>query len=196
MTPRIGMKNVFACAAFRLFFLAWLTAPWAAVAAEAAARPGCTIVAGGGRNSTSSDSQVNDRWNRLNFSFFDAAAEAVRAEEPVEQAFFAVGSNDAARNAETMLAQAAKSGCRRIAFFSVFSDQDKADAELVFSLRVSPIRHQAPAVSGASAANFSLGEIEYEREYRFPATPASFDKVVPSRIADLAVRDYRASRRR
>ena len=146
----------------------------------------------------SGDTQINDRWNRLNFSFFDAAAEAVRASEPVEQAFFPVGSTDVQKNAEAMLAQAAKAGCKRIAFFSVFSVRAQADAELVFSLRVSPIQHKADAASGvaAGAAGLSVGAVEYEREYRFDATPDSFDKVVPSRIADQAVRDYRASARR
>jgi hypothetical protein len=178
-----------------LSILGLLTLGVTTQAAEPANGSACTIVAGGGRNALSNDTQVNDRWNRLNFSFFDAAAEAIRASSPVEQAFFAVGSTDAAKNAEVMMAQAAKSGCTRIAFFSVFSDQGKLGAELVFSLRVSSIRRAAGGSSAsAPAARPSIGAVEYEKEYRFAATPASFDKVVPSRIADEAVRDYRASR--
>lgn len=166
-------------------------------AAELASNAGCTIVAGGGRNLLSGDSQINDRWNRLNFSFFDAAAEAIRTHGLVEQAFFPLGSTDAAKNAEVMMARAAKSGCTRIAFFSVFSEQGKFDAELVFSLRVSTIRGPAAGSSPSGPApQLSMGPVEYEREYRFAATPESFDKVVPSRIADQAVHDYRASRLR
>jgi len=161
--------------------------PWtlAVPAATHAATAPCTVVAGGGRIESSPDPQVNDRWNRLNFAFFDAAAEAIRAGEPVEQAFFPVGSADAAKNTASVLAQAVGAGCTRLAFFSVFSDAAQADAELVFSMRVWPIRRSPDAVA-------ALGPLEYERDYRFVATPASFDKVVPSRIADQAVRDYRS----
>jgi len=168
--------------------------PLASHAASPGAPSGCTIVAGGGRTQSSSDSQINDRWNRLNFSFFDAAAEAVRANEPVEQAFFPVGSTDAAKNADAVLAQAAKAGCTRVAFVSVFGDSSKANPELVFSLRVSPIHREGTVLEPSAGA--TVGAVEYEKEYRFAATPASLDKVVPSRIADQAVRDYRASAKR
>lgn len=189
------MKNLIAITGLFTLLL-----PLLAQAGQTAERPepavGCTIVAGGGRNAMSSDTQINDNWNRLNFSFFDAAVEAVRACEPVEQAFFPAGSTDAAKNAEVILAQAARSGCTRVAFFSVFSDPGGDDGELVFSMRVAPIR-RGIGVPGESmpGAGLSLGAIDYEKEYRFTATPDSLDKVVPSRIADQAVRDYRARRR-
>lgn len=158
-----------------------------------AASAGCTVVAGGGRNSSFNDPQTNDRWNRLNFAFFDAAAEAVRANDTVEQAFFPVGSTDATKSNDALLAQAAKAGCTRLAFFSAYSDASKLRPELVFSLRVSPIRREGS--TSAQGANYKVGAVEYEKEYRFAATPASFVKVVPSRIADQAVRDYRESRK-
>lgn len=169
-----------------------LAVPALRIAAEAAPA-GCTVVAGGGRNQSLNDSQTNDHWNRLNFAFFDAAAEAVRANDAVVQAFFPVGSTDAAKNTDALLAQAAKSGCTRLAFFSVYSDASKLQPELVFSLRVSPIRRERS--KSAPGANYSVGAVEYEKEYRFAATPTAIEKVVPSRIADQAVRDYRASRR-
>jgi hypothetical protein len=152
---------------------------------HAAAPTGCTLVAGGGRAPLSTDAQVNDRWNRLNFSFFDATAEAVRETGEVEQAFFAAGATDAARNLQSMLAQAAKAGCLRVAQVAVFTDDTRPEPELVFSLRVSPVKQEAP---GAAA---SLGAAQFEREYRYPATPESLGQVVPSRIADRAMRDYR-----
>lgn len=157
----------------------------AAPAAFAAPQAGCTIVAGGGRTALSADPQMNDRWNRLNFSYFDAAAEAVREGGDVEQAFFPAGSTDAASNSQALLAQASKAGCLRVAQVAVYNDASRAEPELVFSLRVSPIR------PGSAGAPPSVGAAEYEKEYRYPATPESFDQVVPSRIADRAVREYR-----
>jgi len=158
-----------------------------ALAAPASPSPvGCTVVAGGGRSPAFSDSQLNDRWNQLNFAFFDAAAEAVRDDGEVEQAFFPVGANDAAKNSQQLLAQATKAGCLRVAQVAVFNDLSSAQPELVFSLRVLPVQRRP----GDAAA--VVGAAEYEREYRYPATLESFEQVVPSRIADRAVRDYRA----
>lgn len=178
--------RVFIAPAFALL----LEAAALGVPAEAASA-GCTVVAGGGRKATFNDSQTNDTWNRLNFAFFDAAAEAVRANDAVEQAFFPMGSTNATKSTDALLAQAAKAGCTRLAFFSVYSDASKLQPELVFSLRVSAIRRESS--TSAQGTNYKVGAVEYEKEYRFVATPASFEKVVPSRIADQAVRDYRES---
>jgi hypothetical protein len=166
---------------------AWLLAAALSLplAAHAATPTGCTLVAGGGRAALSSDPQVNDRWNRLNFSFFDATAEAVRETSDVEQAFFAAGATDSARNLQSLLAQAAKAGCLRVAQVAVFSDDTRPEPELVFSLRVSPVKRDT---AGALA---SLGAAEFDKEYRYPATPEALGQVIPSRIADRAMRDYR-----
>ncbi|RQP25061.1 hypothetical protein [Piscinibacter terrae] len=153
--------------------------------ARSAAPAGCTLVAGGGRAPLSADSQVNDRWNRLNFSFFDATAEAARETGDVEQAFFAAGATDTARNLQSLLSQASKAGCLRVAQVAVFTDDTRPEPELVFSLRVSPVKQDA---AGSAA---SLGAAEFEKEYRYPATPESLGQVVPSRIADRAMREYR-----
>lgn len=170
--------------ALAAFAIALATAFVPALAATKAAPGGCTVVAGGGRSPAFSDSRLNDRWNQLNFAFFDAAAEAVRADGEVEQAFFPVGVNDAASNSQVLLAQATKAGCLRVAQVAVFNDVSRAEPELVFSLRVQPIQRStdAPAVVGA---------VEYEKEYRFPATLETFEQLAPSRIADRAVREYR-----
>ena len=175
-------------AAFALALAAfWLAACEPTLAAPAApSSAGCTVVAGGGRTPAFSDSQLNDRWNQLNFAFFDAAAEAVRDGGEVEQAFFPVGANDAAKNSQQLLAQATKAGCLRVAQVAVFNDLSSAQPELVFSLRVLPV--QRPAGDAAPV----VGAAEYEKEYRYPATLETFEQVVPSRIADRAVREYRA----
>jgi hypothetical protein len=70
----------------------------------------------------------------------------------------------------------------------VFSDASKPDTPLVFALRVAPIHRQAEAASVGAAA--------YEKEYRFAATPETLSSVVPSRIAEQAVRDYLQSVKR
>jgi hypothetical protein len=171
-------RHAFACA----LSLATLVPAFAAPASPPSG--GCTVVAGGGRSPAFSDSQLNDRWNQLNFAFFDAAAEAVRDGGEVEQAFFPVGANDTARNSQVLLAQATKAGCLRVAQVAVFNDLSRAEPELVFSLRVLPIQR-----SGGDAP--VVGAAEYEKEYRYPATVESFEQLVPSRIADRAVREYR-----
>jgi len=170
--------------ALALGVLAWGAAALAAPAAASAAG-GCTVVAGGGRSPAFSDSRLNDRWNQLNFAFFDAAAEAVRDGGEVEQAFFPVGANDADKNSQVLLAQATKAGCLRVAQVAVFNDVSHAEPELVFSLRVLPIQRAA----GDAAPQ--VGAAEYEREYRYPATLETFEQIAPSRIADRAVREYR-----
>lgn len=155
------------------------------LSAHAAATAGCTLVAGGGRTALSADPQIDDRWNRLNFSFFDATAEAVRETGEVEQAFFAAGTTDAQRNLQSLLKQATQAGCLRLVQVAVFSDDTRHEPELVFSMRVSPVNRDA---DGTSA---SLGTAEFDKEYRYPITPQSLGKVVPSRIAARAMREYR-----
>jgi len=162
--------------------------PLSCSAAGQATAGGCTVVAGGGRQAASADTRANDHWNRLNFSFFDATLTAAGASAEVVPAFFAVEASDAARNTDTVLAQAAKAGCTRLLSVSVFADDSKSDGELVFALRVSPIRKSGDALS--------VGSVEYEREYRFNATPASLNKAVPSRIAEQALNDYLGARKR
>ena len=180
MSIRIARHALAAC----VFALA-ASAPALAASAATPSPVGCTVVAGGGRSPAFSDSQLNDRWNQLNFAFFDAAAEAVRDGGEVEQAFFPVGANDATKNSQALLAQATKAGCLRVAQVAVFNDASRAEPELVFSLRVLPIQRAA----GDSAP--VVGAAEYEKEYRYPATLETFEQVVPSRIADRAVREYR-----
>lgn len=160
-----------------------LALPLAGVAADPAPT-GCTVVAGGGRNLSTTDSRANEHWNRLNFSFYDAALTAFMSEGSVEQAFFSVEASDPAKNADAVLARASKAGCHRLAFVSVFSDVTRDDTPLVFALRVAPIR-------GAR-----LGSEVYEKEYRFAATPETLSRVVPGRIAEQAVRDYLESVKR
>lgn len=165
----------------RLLLATCLLAPLPLWAADPA---GCTVVAGGGRDLSSSDPEANERWNRLNFSFYDAALTAFMSEGGVEQAFFSVEANDPVKNADAVLARAARAGCHRLAFVSVFSDRSKPDAPLVFMLRVATVHRPA------GAARISLGPAPYEKEYRFAATPETLSQVVPSRIAEQAVRDY------
>jgi len=165
--------------------------PLSCAAAGAGTATGCTVVAGGGRQIASADPRANDHWNRLNFSFFDATLTAAGATVDVVPAFFAVEAGDAAKNTDMVLAQASKSGCTRLLSVSVYGDDSKADGELVFALRVSPIQK-----SGSASGALSVGTVEYEREYRFTATPASLNKAVPSRIAEQALNDYLGARRR
>ncbi|HJV60476.1 MAG TPA: hypothetical protein VJ743_05995 [Albitalea sp.] len=169
-------------------------APWlalaallAGIAAGPAAAAGCTVLAGGGR-STSADPRELEGWNRLNFSFFDAALTAVGASRQVVPTFLTLGTADAARLSDSVVAKAVEQGCRQLMMVSVFDDPSKPEGELVFALHVAPLR----AAGGASAAagRVSVGATEYEREYRYAATPATLSKVVPSRIAEQAVRDY------
>jgi hypothetical protein len=177
----------------RLLIAACLVAPLAGHAADPEVPAGCTIVAGGGRNLSANDPAANERWNRLNFSFYDAALTAFMSEGNVEQAFFAVESNDPRKNADALLARAAQTGCHRLAFVSVFSDASKPDAPLVFALRVAPLHR--PAGGSQPEARVSMGAA-YEKEYRFQATPETLSQVVPSRIAEQAVRDYLQSVKR
>jgi hypothetical protein len=172
----------------RLLLATCLLAALPCAAADPQLPVGCTVVAGGGRNLSNTDPEANERWNRLNFSFYDAALTAFMSEGKVEQAFFSVEANDRVKNADAVLARAAKAGCHRLALVSVFSDASKPDTPLVFALRVAPIHRQAEAASVGAAA--------YEKEYRFAATPETLSSVVPSRIAEQAVRDYLQSVKR
>lgn len=160
--------------------------------AAAWAGPACTIVAGGGRDFSANDASLNNRWNQINFTFFDAAVESLRDSGPVEMAFFPVENTDTGQNTDKLLTQARKNGCNRLVLLSVFSDHTKPEPELVFAMRVSPI-HSVNAKKGAA---YSLGAAEYERAYRYATTPEVLNTVAPGRIADQAVRDYRASRKR
>jgi hypothetical protein len=177
-----------------VLLLSFLSLSFPLAAAAADMSPACVLVAGGGRQISSADADANNHWNRLNFSFFDAALTAVGFDKRIEQAFFSVESADPGKNTDALLAQAAKAGCDKLMALSVFNDPSKADDELVFALRVSPIFRQPKAASGAAAA--SLGPAEYEKEYRYLANPATLGKVVPSRIAEQAVLDYQRSVKR
>lgn len=158
-------------------------------AAEPPASAGCTLIAGGGLQA-SLDAEGNERWNRLNFSFYDAALTALAASDKVEQAFFPIASADPAKMQETLLAQAAKAGCMRVLWVSVFNDLSKSAPELVFALRGAPLQRLA------GANGLTVGAAEFDKEYRYAATPTTLAKVVPSRIAEQAVQDYLAHRKR
>ena len=165
----------------------------AGAAAQPAAISACTVVAGGGRHLPVDDTLLKDRWNRLNFSFFDAAAAAVGAERRMVQTFFPVESSEPKKNDALALAEAAKAGCTTVLFVSVFDDETQAEPELVFALKAlavqkKPGRKQAP--------QFAAGASLYEKEYRYPATPDSLARVVPGRIAERAVGDYLRSVKR
>lgn len=161
--------------------------------AQHATNNACTLVAGGGRDYSVHDSALNNRWNQLNFTFFDAAIEPMRAAGPVEMAFFSVEDGNAARNTDKLLAQAQKNGCNRLVLLSVYSDASKPEPELVFAMRVSPIHR---VVDAKKRASFTLGRAEYEREYRYVTTPEVLDQVAPGRIADQALRDYATAKKR
>ncbi|HEY0856533.1 MAG TPA: hypothetical protein VGE16_05725 [Albitalea sp.] len=161
--------------------------------ASPAAAGGCTVVAGGGRQLQGGDTLLKDRWNRLNFSFFDAAAAAVGAERRIVPTFFPVESSEPNKNDARALSEAAKAGCTTVLFVSVFDDETQAEPELVFALKAlavqaKPGRERAP--------RFAPGGALYEKEYRYPATPESLARVVPGRIAERAVDDYLNSVRR
>jgi hypothetical protein len=178
----------------RLLLATSLLASLPCAAADPAGPTGCTVVAGGGRNLSTTDAAANERWNRLNFSFYDAALTAFMSEGKVEQAFFSVESTDPRKNADAMLARAAQAGCDRLALVSVFSDPSKPDTPLVFALRVAPLLRQPGGA--APQAQVRVGTAAYEKEYRFAATPETLSNVVPSRIAEQAVRDYLESTKR
>jgi hypothetical protein len=177
-----------------------LAAPLACAAADAPSASACTVLAGGGRQALP-DAQANEGWNRLNFSFFDAALTALSAQQDVVPAFFTLGSRDAAQSADAALAQASRQGCARVMLVSVYDDDSKPEGELVFSVRAAPLRTPGAASAPAATRGDSLRTLaasapDYEREYRYLATPATLSKVVPSRIAEQAVRDYLASVKR
>ncbi|GEM_PF-6565207 len=142
------------------------------------------VVFGQGRPPPSADSQVNDRWNRLNFSFHDALHEQLaEVGMKVVPVFLAVQSADLAASAEQVRRAAAGAGCSRLLASTVFNDAGKATEELVFVVSAAPISRKD------SAAAPRVEAVEYRKEYRFPATTTSFAQVVPSRIAAQALRD-------
>jgi hypothetical protein len=162
---------------FRLCLFAALLGPLAARADD------CAVLFGQGRLPPSADSQANDRWNRLNFSFHDALQDQLSETglKPVP-VFLAVQSADAAANAERVRKAAEEAGCSRLLTSSVFSDDARPTPELVFVLTAAPVRR----ASGAAA---SVAPVEYRKEYRFAATPEGLAKVVPSRLAAQALRE-------
>jgi len=144
----------------------------------------CTVLAGGGRQ-PSGDAQANEAWNRLNFSFFDATLTAMASTGKVVPTFFTLGSGDAANAAQAALAQARKEGCEMLVFVSVHGDITSDGGQLVFAFRAAQIRR-------GTDAQLSVGPSQYEREYRYATTAEGAPKIVPSRIAEQAVRDYLA----
>jgi hypothetical protein len=161
----------------RLLFLVGLLCPVVALAAD------CAILFGQGRLPPSTDTLVNDHWNRLNFSFHDAFQYLLTEEGlKVVPVFLTVQSVDAAANAERLRKAAEEGGCSRLLSLRVFSDEGRAAQDLVFAVSAAPIRK-----SGGDGA--TLAAAEYTKEYRYPATPESLARVVPSRIAAQAMRD-------
>lgn len=158
--------------------LAWvLLCPLAGHAAD------CAVVFGQGRLPPSADSLVNDHWNRLNFSFHDAFQELLaEGGLKVIPVFLSVQSADLDANAERVRKAAEGAGCSKLVTTQVFSDEAKATPELVFAV-------SASGVGKGGGARGSVGAAPYNREYRFPATPAALAKVVPSRLAAQAARD-------
>jgi len=157
----------------------WVSVVLAVASPSIAGAADCTIVFGQGRAPASADSQVNDRWNRLNFSFHDALQDQLsEGGLKVVPVFLAVQSAGAAVEAEKLRRAALDAGCSKLLSSTVFSDTSKAVEELVFVVSAAPIRKGRRVEPAA-----------YKKEYRFPATSASFRQVVPSRIAAQAVRD-------
>jgi hypothetical protein len=150
-----------------------LVLPLSAAAAD------CAVVFGQGRSPPSADTQINDRWNRLNFSFHDAFQEQLSdGGLKVVPVFLTVQSADAASNTEQVRRAAADAGCSKLLSISVYSENATSIEELVFAVSATPIR-EGKRVEPA----------QYKKEYRFPATSASFQQVVPSRLAAQAVRE-------
>jgi hypothetical protein len=143
----------------------------------------CAVLFGQGQPPPSSDTLVNDHWNRLNFSFHDAfqyqLSEGGLRVVPV---FLTVQSVDAAANAERVRKAAAEAGCSRLVGLRVFGDEEGATPQLVFAVSAARLRRD-----GASSP--SVDAAEYKKEYRFAATPEALSQVVPSRLAAQAVRD-------
>jgi hypothetical protein len=161
----------------RLGLVLALLCPIAARAAD------CVVLFGQGRVPPSADTLVNDRWNRLNFSFHDAFQDLLAEQGlKVVPVFLAVQQADAAANAERLRKAAEEAGCSRLLSLRVFSDEGRAAQDLVFAVSAAPIRK-----NGSPGA--SLAAVEYAKEYRYPATPESLARVVPSRIAAEAMRD-------
>jgi hypothetical protein len=160
---------------------------WCLVAALlcplAARADDCAVLFGQGRLPPSADSQVNDHWNRLNFSFHDALQDQLSDAglKPVP-VFLALQSADAAANAERVRKAAEEAGCSRLLTSSVFSDEAGRTPELVFVLTAAPVRR-------AGGAEARIAPAEYRKEYRFAVTPEQLAKVVPSRLAAQAMRD-------
>jgi hypothetical protein len=143
----------------------------------------CAVVFGQGRPPPSADSLVNDHWNRLNFSFHDAFQELLaEGGLKVVPVFLSVQAADLAANAERVRKAAEEAGCSRLLSTRVFSDDAKTTPELVFAVSASAVGRPAAPPPRADAA-------QYNKEYRFPVTPAALATVVPSRLAAQAARD-------
>ena len=157
-------------------------------AAGAAPDAGCTLLAGGAPMPALAARDA-EGWNRLNFSFFDAVLTAMSAQGRTEQAFFAVDAPDPGHIAQALHTQAARAGCTRLMAVRVFNAaSDPNNEELVFSVRVSPVRPSEKSTGSGEQAG--PGPVVYQREYRYKATPESLARVVPSRIGEQAVQDY------
>lgn len=160
----------------------------------AAPQADCILLAGGGR-SAAADPQINEGWNRLNFAFFDAALTLLGTTRHVVPTFFTLGAGDPTGRGDQLLRDAARNGCTQIMITTVFDDPGKAGDELVFAVRVVPVQWQPSAARG-DASRPRWGPPQYQREYRFAATPATLSKVVPSHIAQQAVDGYLAKGKR
>jgi hypothetical protein len=148
----------------------------------------CRVVVGGaGEIPASSDTAQNDFWNRLNFSFYDAAQYALSTggREALGM-FFVVGAPDGAKPADAALAKAASAGCSEVVRLRVFGDEEVDPPALVFRISVAPVER----VPGGGESGWRLGATRYAHDYRFASTPDVERRVVPSEVGEKAVAGY------
>jgi hypothetical protein len=150
----------------------------------------CRVVVGGGTHVALTAAADQDFWNRLNFSFYDAAQYALSTSgRDAIGLFFLVGTPEGARSAQDALAQAAAQGCDEVVRLSVDGDDTTDPLDLVFSLTVSPVE-AAAADAHSSASPLRLGAPRYRREYRYAATPDVEREVKPSVVGERAVQGF------
>jgi hypothetical protein len=157
-------------------------------ATSMASKPPCRLVVGGGdRRTAGDDSMQADFWNRLNFSFYDAAQYAL-SDGPREAVgmFLLVGAKEPAQAADDVLAKAEAAGCSEVVRLSVFGDDTADPVELVFRITASPV--ERGAAGGAHGGR--LGAPTYQHEYRFASTEDVERTIVTSDVGEKAVAGY------
>jgi hypothetical protein len=155
------------------------------------AATGCAVVAGGAIGSKFADPKVAAFWDRVNASVTTELHDRLVLGQ-YKTVKLIVPTEEAASNAQVVMAALASNRCNHLLQVSHTIDEDSAGQYFRFDVAVMRLAPKGDRQPGASGTNVTtVGE--FARAYRFSRTPASFESFYTGTFAETVLADLKQS---